>query len=128
MKQLCSSSDLRELTELVKRLVRVGIPCAVCKDGSNSHRSVWIQQDNDFPLALKIYAERDAPRPVPPWASLLGESLAAPEDSTENNNPAVAAADEKNLACVVVVQMKGATVTGTAEAPAEERPVGRTKR
>ena len=88
MKLLCASSDLGELKELVKRLVRIGIPCAVCKDCIDSQLSVWIQQDNHFPLALKVFVERDKPRPLPHWASLL--DLAAP--ATED--PAVPAAED----------------------------------
>jgi hypothetical protein len=79
MKLLCASSDLGELQGLLKRLLRIGIPCAVCKDSNRSQLGVWIQQDEDFPLALKISVEREKPRPLPHWASLL--DLAVP--STE---------------------------------------------
>jgi hypothetical protein len=121
MKQLCSSSDLRELTELLKRLLCVGIPCAVCKDSSNAQLSVWIQQDNDFPLALKMFAERGAPRPVPPWAYLVDLPVPASEDAAvpATGDCAGAATDRENMPNVVLVQSKGSTVTGTAEAPAE---------
>jgi hypothetical protein len=68
---LCSSSDLREPERLVKRLVHAGIPCAVCKNSINSRLSVWVQQDHDFLLALNIFVDREALRPVPPWAELL---------------------------------------------------------
>ena len=120
MKLLCASSDLGELGGLVKRLVRIGIPCAVCKDSSGSQLSVWIQQDCHFPMALRISVERDKPRPLPPWANLLDLDVPANED------PAVAAAEDctgpgteaKNSASVVVVQSKGGTLTGTAEAKA----------
>ncbi len=80
MKLLCASSDLGELKGLVKRLVGIGIPCAVCKDSSNSQLGVWIQQDSDLPLALKVFVERDKPRPLPPWASLLELAVPATED------------------------------------------------
>jgi hypothetical protein len=117
MKQLCSSSDLRELTELVQRLVVLGIPCAVCKDGGSSQVSVWIQQDHDFPLALKIYVERKAPQPVPPWAYLID----APEPAAEES--AVAGVGETGLhhtagtsgPSVVFVQTRGRTRTGSVE-------------
>ena len=132
MKLLCASSDLGELGGLVKRLVRIGIPCAVCKDSSGSHLSVWIQQDCHFPMALRISVERDKPRPLPPWANLLDLDVPAKED------PAVAASEgctepgteAKNSASVVVVQSKGATLTGTAEATAlrSGRQQRRTKR
>ena len=81
MKLLCASSDLGELKGLVKRLVRIGIPCAVCKDSVVSQLSVWIQQDSDFPLALKLFVERDKPRPLPQWASLLDLAVPASEES-----------------------------------------------
>ena len=108
MKLLCSSSDLGELEGLVKRLVCVGIRCAVCKDSSNSHLSVWIQQDNDFPLALRIFVKRDAPRRLPHWACVLNSSPLATE---------VAAAPVARGAggpSSVLVQPKGPTRTGTA--------------
>ena len=71
MKLLCSSPDLGELEGLLKRLVAVGIPCAVCKDSPNSQLSVWIQQDHDFPLALRIFSSRATPRRLPHWACAL---------------------------------------------------------
>jgi hypothetical protein len=120
MKLLCSSSDLRELKELVKRLVRIGIPCAVCKDSINSQLSVWIQQDNDFPLALKIFVSRDKPRALPPWASLLDSAVRATEDAamTATKKPAVPATGGMGTPSVVLVQSKGPTLTGTTEATA----------
>ena len=81
MRVLCTSSDIRELTGLVKRLVWVGIRCAVCKESIDSRLSVWIQQDSDFPVALKILVERDKPRPLPHWASALDLPVSATEDS-----------------------------------------------
>jgi hypothetical protein len=121
MKQLCSSSDLRELTELVKRLVRIGIPCAVCKDGGGSQVSVWIQQDNDFPLALKIYVEGKAPKPVPPWAYLIEVPLPEAEVSAvpAGGGAAVPATDGKDAPSVVLVQSRGPTRTGSVEGMGE---------
>lgn len=117
MKQLCSSSDLRELTELVKRLVALGIPCAVCKDGGSSRVSVWIQQDNDLPVALKIYVEWKAPRPVPPWAYLIDLPPAAAEAPAVAGGGAAAvpAMDGRSGPSVVVVQTRGRTRTGSLE-------------
>jgi hypothetical protein len=77
MKLLFSSSDLGELGRLVKRLVWARIPCAVCKDPINSHLSVWIQRDIDFPLALHVFTNRDAPRRLPHWARALDSALPA---------------------------------------------------
>jgi len=125
MKQLCSSSDLRELTELVKRLVCLGIPCAVCKDGGNNLVSVWIQQDNDFPLALKMYVERKAPRPVPAWAYLIEVPVPAAEDSAvpagrdgagqAGGDGAAPASDGEDAPSVVLVESRGPTRTGSVE-------------
>ena len=116
MKLLCASSDLGELKGLVKRLVRIGIPCAVCKDSVDSQLSVWIQQDSDFPLALKMFVERDKPRPLPHWASLLDLAVPATEDpavpATEDR--AVPATDGISTPSVMVVQLRGATRTGSA--------------
>ena len=75
MKMLFSSPDLEELGRLVKRLVWAHIPCAVCKDSINSHLSVWIQQDIDFPLALHVFTNRDAPRRLPQWAHIFDPAL-----------------------------------------------------
>ena len=123
MKLLCASSDLGELKGLVKRLVRIGIPCAVCKDSVVSQLSVWIQQDSDFPLALKIFVERDKPRPLPHWASLLDLAVPANEDSTapaaeESTLPAtedfgLAGLDVIDTTRVVVVQSQWPTRTAT---------------
>jgi hypothetical protein len=114
MKLLCASSDLGELGRLVKRLVRIGIPCAVCKDSVNSQLSVWVQQDSDFPLALKIFVERDKPRPLPRWASLLDLAVPAIEDSAvpATEERAVPAADAIGTPSVMVVQHRGPTRTG----------------
>jgi hypothetical protein len=115
MRQLCSSTDLRELTDLVKRLVRIGIPCAVCKDGGGSQVSVWIQQDGDFPLALKMYVERKAPRPVPAWAHLIEVPVPAVENSAvpAGGDGAAAASDGKDAPSVVLVESRGPTRTGS---------------
>jgi hypothetical protein len=81
MKLLRTSADPQELEGLVKRLICAGIPCAVCKDTPGADLSVWVQQDNDFPLALKIFVSHGAPRPVPRWAYLLDEPLFATEET-----------------------------------------------
>ena len=75
MKLLISSHDLDDLKRVVKRLVWASIPCAVCKDPRSSDLSVWIQQDLDFPLALRISVNRDAPRRLPHWARALDFAL-----------------------------------------------------
>ena len=81
MKLLCSSSDLGELEWLVKRLMVLRIPCGVGKDPGESHLSVWIQQDSDFALGLRILVNRDKPRPLPSWACLLDSPVPANEES-----------------------------------------------
>ena len=118
MKLLCSSSDLRELEGLIKRLVCVGIRCAVSKDSGDSHHSVWVQQDSDFPLALRIFTNRSTPRPVPHWASLLDVPLPAVEKPAvptkrEPATPAVPAACGPGTPSVVIVESGGPTRTGT---------------
>ncbi len=121
MRLLCSSSDLRELTDLVKRLLRHRIPCGVCRDTVNCQLSVWVQQDSNFPQALKIFADRDRPRALPPWALLLGSPVPVAVDSAvpAGEGAAVAATDGKDMPNVVVVQSKGSTRTGTVEATGE---------
>lgn len=113
---MCASSDLGELQSLVKRLLHIGIPCAVCKDSINSQLSVWIQQDNDFPLALKIFVEQDKPRPLPHWARVLDLVPPATGDSAlpATEERAVAATDGISTPSVIVVQPKGPTRTGSA--------------
>lgn len=68
MKILISSTDLEDLEQVVKRLVCACIPCAVCKDPASSHLSVWVQQDADFPLALRVVMNRDKCSHLPHWA------------------------------------------------------------
>ena|SRR5215467_847340 len=74
MRVLYSSSDLREQTELVKRLLDRRIPCGV-KRSSNSQLSVWIQHDSNFPHAVTVFAEQKRTRPVPLWVYSLDEPL-----------------------------------------------------
>jgi hypothetical protein len=75
MRELYSSSELREHTELVKRLLDRGIPCAVFKKSGNRRLSVWIQHDSNFPQAVEVFADQNRGRPLPPWACVLEESL-----------------------------------------------------
>lgn len=75
MKLLIYSSDLNDLERVVKRLVCACIPCAVCKDPVNSHLSVWIQQDPDFPLALRVVMNREGRARLPHWARVYDSSL-----------------------------------------------------
>lgn len=115
MKLLCSSSDLRELEGLIKRLVCVGIRCAVSKDSSSSYLSVWVQQDSDFPLALRIFTSRSTPRPVPHWASVLDVPLPAVAEpaASPKQEPATPAACGAGTASMVLVESRGPTRTGT---------------
>jgi hypothetical protein len=110
MKLLISSTDLEDLERVVKRLVWACIPCAVCKDPGGSHLSVWIQQDLDFPLALKLFLDRQKPRSLPRWACALGSPVPATETS------AVPGPGRINVLGVVLVQPFGATRTGSAGA------------
>src|SRR5690242_5743333 len=71
MRELHSSLDLRGHTELIKRLLDRGIPCAVIKESANSQPSVWIQHDSNFPQAVEVLADHNRGRPLPPWASVL---------------------------------------------------------
>ncbi len=121
MKQLCSSSDRRELTELLKRLLRIGIPCALCKDSSNAQLSVWVQQDNDLPLALKILAERGTSRPVPPWAYVV-ELPGPPAEKfalAEGQDGFGPATEGTAGPSVVLVSTRGRTRTGSVEGMGE---------
>ena len=100
MKLLVSSDDLEDLERVVKRLVWACIPCAVCKEPGSSQLSVWIQQDLDFPLALRISVSRGAPRRLPHWARVF-DSAAPPTR-------------EMGLATVRLVPSDGLTRTATA--------------
>jgi hypothetical protein len=75
MKVLYSSSNIREHTELVKRLLDRAIPCAVLKKSGNSQPSVWIQHDSNFPQAVEVFADQNRARPLPPWVSVLDKFL-----------------------------------------------------
>ena len=74
MRVLYSSSQLREHTELVKRLLNRGIPCAVFKSCGDSRLSVWIQHDSNFPQAVEVLADQNRGRPLPLWACVLEKS------------------------------------------------------
>jgi len=57
MKMLLESSDPGRLEPVAKRLVASGIPIAVCRASRNwSCVEVWIQRDEDFPLARRALA------------------------------------------------------------------------
>jgi hypothetical protein len=71
MRELHSSPDLRGHTELVKRLLDRGIPCAVMKKSANSQLSVWIQHDSNFPQAVEVLSDQNRGRPLPPWTCVL---------------------------------------------------------
>jgi hypothetical protein len=78
MRELHTSSDLRGHTELIKRLLDRGIPCAVIKNSDNAPLSVWIQHDSNFPQAVAILADQNRTRPPAPWTCVLEKSLPAP--------------------------------------------------
>ena len=75
MRELHASSDLRGHTELIKRLLDRGIPCAVIKKSDNAPLSVWIQHDSNFPQAVGVFADQCRTRPLAPWTSVLVKSL-----------------------------------------------------
>jgi hypothetical protein len=108
MRMLICSSDLEDLEQVIKRLVCACIPCAVCKEPLDSHVSVWIQQDLDFPLALRVVMNRETPRRLPHWARVY--DLAVP------------ATNGKEPLNMLVVESSGPTQTGTGATTA---PTGR---
>ncbi len=67
MKLLFSSFELEEIQRHVKRLVFASIRCSVCRNPGDSSLSVWINDDTDFPRALKIFMNRSTARPIPRW-------------------------------------------------------------
>ncbi len=71
MKLLFSTADRGELGRLIKGLLWARIPCAVCRDPVKSHLSVWIQRDEDFPLALHVFTHRHTTHRLPHWARAL---------------------------------------------------------
>jgi hypothetical protein len=75
MRELYSSSELREHTELVKRLLDRGIPCAVFKMSRNCRLSVWIQHDSNFPQAMKVLADQNRAWPRPPWVCVIDKYM-----------------------------------------------------
>ena len=84
-KLLFVSTDTQEVTQTVKWLLRSGIRCEVRRERWNSCHGVWLQDERDFPKALRIWMLYSKPRPLPAWASVL-ESIApesAPARSAE---------------------------------------------
>ena len=71
MRVLYSSANLREHTELIKRLLDRAITCAVIKKSGNCQLSVWIQHDSNYPQAVEVFAGQNRGRPLPPWACVL---------------------------------------------------------
>ncbi len=127
MKLLCLSAELRELTDLVKKLLRIGIRCAVYQEPGCPQSGVWIQEDADFPQALKILVDQKGPRPLPAWACLLGVAQEAPQRPAPAPTKCCTAPaiEAKTMPSVVVVRSEGTTRTGTrrfyrtAPAPAQ---------
>ncbi len=113
MKLLCLSSDLRDVAELVEALLRIGIRCAV-HEYSNSQVGVWVQQDTDLSRGLQVTTDRQNPRPLPPWASLLGAPDEVEQsDGAESEVSAPRPAGGTNTPSLVVVRSEGSTRTGT---------------
>lgn len=102
MKLLIHSSELKDLERAVKRLVCACIPCAVCKDAGSAHLSVWIQQDNDFPLALRVVMNGGTRPSLPHWARVF-DSLPPATDRRERQDAAL-------------ISLRGPTRTGTESA------------
>ncbi len=111
MKLLICSADLHDLTQVVKRLVSASIPCAICKDPGGSHLSVWIQQDVDFPLALRVVMNREGRPRAPHWARALDVTHPAAL------GPAVPVLDRIEPPVGLVVQPTAPTWTATAGTP-----------
>jgi hypothetical protein len=74
VKLLFVSSDPEEIIRTVRYLLRAGVRCAVRRERWNSCYGVWVQNEEDFPRALRIYMDCAKPHPLPPWAEVL-ESL-----------------------------------------------------
>ena len=110
MKLLISSADLDDLERVVKRLIWACIPCAVCKDPRSSHLRVWIQQDSDFPLALRVVMNREGRSRLPHWARAFESALPAAKRS------ALPATNGIEPPRELPIQSKAATCTGTAGA------------
>jgi hypothetical protein len=81
MRLLISTTDLDDLERVVKRLVCAYIPCEVCKEPDSARLNVWVQQDVDFPLALRILVNRGVRSRLPHWARALESVLPAPRPS-----------------------------------------------
>ena len=108
MKLLITSTDLDDLERVVKRLVWARIPCSVCKDPASSHLSVWIQRDIDFPLALRVAANREERPRLPHWARALEPASNVAERSALRATNGMAPPKE------LPVHSKTSTWTGTA--------------
>jgi hypothetical protein len=108
MKLLFSSCDLQEVERVLKQLLWARIGCAVEKDPANSYLNVWIQRGCDLRRAMRIFMERQTPRPLPHWASVLEWAAPAKKRSAL---PATNAAEGPR---VVVMASKEAAGTRTA--------------
>jgi hypothetical protein len=110
MKLLITSTDLDDLQRVVKRLVCAGIPCAVYRDPGSPHLSVWIQQDLDFPLAVRVVMNREERARLPHWARALEPSL------TTNQRSASPVTNGTEPPRELVAESMTTTWTGTAYA------------
>jgi len=81
MKLLFLSLDRREVTRTVTRLVLAGVRCAVCREAGDCSYGVWVQHEQDFPNALRIWMLHAKPRPLPPWAAVLQSVAPAGEEA-----------------------------------------------
>src|SRR5512144_1500498 len=109
MKLLCSSSYLKELEVIAKKLICVGIPIAVFRDSSDAPLGIWIQQAADFPLALRLLVNREKPRDVPHWATVFDvvPPAAEPAAPPPSQPAAVSSPDVPNSRKVVFIQSDG---------------------
>lgn len=73
MQLLASSTDFEDLALLIKRMVRAHIPSAVSKDPGNGQLGIWVQQDCDFPLALRVASTPPRQRRLPDWAVVYSD-------------------------------------------------------
>ena len=76
VKLLFVSSNPEEIINTIKYLLRAGVRCAVRRERWNSCYGVWVQNEADFPRALRIYLDCCKPLPLPPLSGVL-ESLKA---------------------------------------------------
>lgn len=92
MRLLFLSSEPAELRQTLKWLLRASIPCAVWRGDGIARYGVWVQNDEDFPKALRIRMLWAKPRPVAPWVHLLESAASVNVETQCAETPAPAGA------------------------------------